>query len=123
MTADYVPFFVDSLISISQITKSLNSCVIFLQDVALNICLTPSIITSLNQIKSIAVDNNLILCTTTLTDDNLYAGDKQNTYNTSSPLFAGATYYQTAQMDTVAKWFAIFMNHGLIIIKQTSSFG
>jgi hypothetical protein len=53
-----VPTFVDSLISVSQVTKLHNSCVIFLKDVALNICLTPSIITLLNQIKSIAVDDN-----------------------------------------------------------------
>jgi hypothetical protein len=44
MSADYVPSFVDSLVSVSHITKSLNSCIIFLKDVALTVYLTPSII-------------------------------------------------------------------------------
>ena len=102
MPADFVPTFVDSLISVSQVTKLHNSCVIFLKDIAFNICLNPSIITLLNQIKSIAVDNNLLLCTAHLTVDNLYAVDSKNTDNTSSKLLANATYYQTAQLDTVA---------------------
>ncbi len=71
---------------------------IFLEKAAFNICLTPPI---KSQIKAIAEENNLLLCTATLTADSLY--DKHNTYNTSSPLFAGATYYQTAQFDTVAE--------------------
>ena len=52
MPADYVPTFVDSLISVSQVTKLHNSCGIFLKDVALNICLTPSINNLLNQISN-----------------------------------------------------------------------
>ena len=119
MPADYVPSFVDSLISVSQVTKLHNSCVIFLQDVAFNICLTPSIINLLNQIKSIAVADKLLLCKATLTADNLYAVDKQNTYNTSSPLVANSTYYQTAQSDTIAEVVRYFHESWSHIFKHT----
>ena len=102
MPADFVPSFVDSLVSISQITKSRNSCVIFLKDSALNICLNDSIISLLNKINSVAVDNNLILSTASLTRDNLYAMDNPVIQNKFIPLIANATYYQTAQFDTVA---------------------
>ena len=101
-TADFVPSFVDSLLSVSQITKLRNSCFIFLEKSALNIVLTPSIIILLNQIHSIAVAENLLLCTASLTADNLYAVDTQHTTSPPSSLLANATYYQTAQMDTVA---------------------
>ena len=97
-TADFVPSFVDSLLSVSQITKLCNSCFIFLEKSALNIVLTPSIIILLKQIHSIAVAENLLLCTASLTADNLYAVDKQPTSPPSS-LLANATYYRTAQMD------------------------
>ena len=70
--ANYVPLFVDSLISVSQVSKLHNSCVIFVKDLAFNICLTPSIVNLLNQIKSIAVADKLLLCTAPLTADNLY---------------------------------------------------
>ncbi len=58
MTDDYVPTFLDSLISVSQVTKLHNSSVIFLKDVALNICSTPSITTFLNQIKFTFMHSN-----------------------------------------------------------------
>jgi hypothetical protein len=96
MPADYVPTFVDSLISVSQVTKLRNSCVIFFKDIALTIFLRPSIITLLNQTNSIAVDNNLLLCTAALTTDNLYAVNDPIIDNKLSPLLANATYYQTA---------------------------
>jgi hypothetical protein len=98
-TADFVPSFVDSLLSVSQIIKLRNSCFIFLEKSALNIVLTPSIINLLKQIHSIAVAKNLLLCTASLTDDNLYAVDKQHTTSPPSSLLANATYYRTAQMD------------------------
>ena len=60
MNGDYVPSFVESLISVSQITKSLTSCVIFLEKAAFNICLNPSINHLLSQIKTIAEENNLL---------------------------------------------------------------
>ncbi len=97
MPANYVPLFVDSLVSVSQLTKLHNNCIIFLEKSAMNISLTPSIITLLTKIHSIAVDENLILCTASLT-----AVDNSNTTHLASPLLANATYYQTAQLDTVA---------------------
>ncbi len=103
MPADYVPLFVDSLVSVSQMTNFHDCCIVFLKDKALTICLTPTIINLLNQIKTIAVDNNLLLCTSTLTTHNLYAVDNTTIDNTSSPLVANSTYYQTAQFDTVAE--------------------
>lgn len=102
MPADYVPSFVDSLVSISQVTKLHNSCVIFLKDVAFNLCLTPQIISLLYQINSVAVADNLLLCTATLTKDNLYAVDTTINNNKLSSLIANASYYQTAQLDSVA---------------------
>ena len=66
-----MPLFVDSLVSVSQMTKFHDCCIMFLKDKALTISLTPSIIHLLNQIKTIAVENKLILCTATLTVDNL----------------------------------------------------
>ncbi len=47
-TADFVPTFLDSLLSVSQIKKLRNSCFIFLEKSALNIVLTPLIIILLN---------------------------------------------------------------------------
>ena len=90
--ADFVPSFVDSLVSISQVTKLNNSYVIFLEDSALNVCLNDSIISLLQQINSIAVDNNLLLSTATLTRDNLYAMDNPIIHNKLPPLIANATY-------------------------------
>ena len=103
MPADFVPTFVDSLISVSQATNLNNSCFIFLKDVAFNICLNPSIVNLLNQIHALAVEQKLILCTAKLTTDNLYAVNATTTDTTTSPLFAAATYYQTAKFDTVAE--------------------
>ena len=74
----------------------------FLEDSALNVCLNDSIISLLQQINSIAVGNNLLLSTATLTRDNLYAMDNPVIQNKFIPLIANATYYQTAQFDTVA---------------------
>ena len=100
MPADYVPSFVDSLLSVSQVTKLRNSCFIFLKDVAINVCLNPSIVNLLNQIHTLAVEQNLVLCTANLTSDNLYSVNTKNT--PTSKLMANATYYNTAQLDTVA---------------------
>ncbi len=52
MPADNVPLFVDILVSVSQLTKLHNSCIIFLEKSAMNISLTPSIITLLIEIHS-----------------------------------------------------------------------
>ena len=114
MTADYVLSFVDSLISLSQITKSLNSCVMFLEKAAFNICLTSPIIPLLSQIKTIAEENNLLLCTATLTADNLYAVDKHNTYNTYFLYLQVLPIIKPADWTLSLKWLDIFMNHGLI---------
>ena len=100
--ADFVPSFVDSLLSVSQICKLKDSCFIFSKTNAINISLTSDIKTLLSQINDIAVTQNLILCTATLTNDNLYAVDNTMSNNTLSPLSANATYYQTAQLDSVA---------------------
>jgi hypothetical protein len=48
------------------------------------------------------VADELLLCTATLTADNLYAANTNTNTNPLSHLVAGATYYQTAQLDTVA---------------------
>jgi hypothetical protein len=75
----------------------------FLKDSALNVCLNDSIISLLQQqINSIALDNNLLLSTATLTRDNLYAMDNPIIHNKIPPLIANATYYQTAKLDAIA---------------------
>jgi hypothetical protein len=102
MPADYAPTFVDRLLSVSQITTLRNSCFIFLKDVAFNVCSTPSVINLLIQIYTLAVEQNLVLCTANLTHDNLYSVNTTATDNPTSPLLANATYYTTAQLDTVA---------------------
>ena len=98
--ADFVPSFVDSLLSVSHVTKLRNSCFIFSKNKAFNIVLTPSIINLLSQINSLAVAQKLILCTASLTKDNLYAVDP--TINPTPPLFAASTYYQTAKFNNVS---------------------
>ena len=99
LPADFVPSFVDSLISVSQMTDLKNSCFIFFKEVAYEISLTSSIINLLTQIYTLAVDQNLILCTAPLTTDKLYAVD--NVTTSKIPLFAASTYYQTAKFDNV----------------------
>ncbi len=61
------------------------------------------------------MDDNLLLCTATLTADNLYEVDTNTNTNTNPlpHLVAGATYYQTAQFDAVGTWFGTFTNPGL----------
>jgi hypothetical protein len=98
--ADYVPTFVDSLLSVSQVTSLKESCFIFLKDVAYNICLNPSIINLLSQIHTLAVAQNLILCTVNITKDKLYAVNTNT--NNSIPLFVASTYYHTAKFDNVS---------------------
>jgi hypothetical protein len=97
--ADFVPSFVDSLLSVSQMTELKNSCFIFFKDVAYEISLTSSIINLLTQIHTLAVNENLILCTAPLTTDKLYAVDTNN--KNTIPSFAASTYYQTAKFDNV----------------------
>ena len=100
IAADFVPTFVDSLVSVSQTTSLTDSCFIFLKDVAYNICLNPSIINLLSQIHTLAVSHNLILCTANLTKDKLYAVNNTQS-NDNIPMFAASTYYQTAKFDNV----------------------
>ena len=100
--ADFVPSFVDSLLSVSQMTDLKNSVFIFLKDVAYEISLTSSIIDLLTKIHTLAVHENLILCTAPITKDKLYAVNMKNTTNIHIPSFAAPTYYQSAQFDNVS---------------------
>ena len=123
LSAVYAPAINGSLVSISQLCKEKNACVIFDSSSAHGFILSNELISLFDKIKSIARQQDAI-CITGLLDpsDNLYYISSTNQSNSisydnsniSSDIIAGSAFYSTAEFSTLqdqVRFFHEVWNH------------
>jgi hypothetical protein len=97
----FVPSFEDSLLSVSQYTACNNACALFFCDSMIGITLTPAIRQLLDNACTLARQRNLITLSGVVSNG-LY------TMTPSPSLYAGASFYATAELSSLASLVRFF---------------
>jgi len=97
----FVPSFEDSLLSVSQYTACHNACALFFCDSMIGITLTPAIKQLINDACTLARQRNLITLSGVVSNG-LY------TMTPSKSLYAGASFYATAELSSLASLVRFF---------------